>query len=109
MWSSQWCAYNIVIPAVAPYDDKMYSKILRDKFCWTKPQFFTVPIADKKYTEYDREIIYSFIRDIRSVTRTCQLPMKLQDLLNKMINVSGCLMNLLDNGGAQHISWHYIC
>ncbi|SEW20187.1 hypothetical protein SAMN05421659_106179 [[Clostridium] fimetarium] len=103
MWPSQWCAYNLVIPAVAPYDDKMYSSILRDKFCWTEPRFFTVPIADKKYNEHDREIIYSFIRDIRSATRTYQLPMKFLALLNKMMNVSGCLMSLLDSGSAQHM------
>ncbi len=105
MWSRQWCAYNIVIPAVAPYDDKMYSNILRDKFCWTVPQFFTVPIADKEYNEHDREIIYSFVSDIRSATRTYQLPMKLLELLDKMMNVSGCLMSLLDNGSAQHMQF----
>jgi hypothetical protein len=50
MWPSQWCAYNIVIPAVAPYDDKMYSNILRDKFCWTVPQLFTLNYKDRKLT-----------------------------------------------------------
>jgi hypothetical protein len=103
MWSRKWCAYNIVIPAVAPYDDKMYSNILRDKFCWTVPQFFTVPIADKEYNQHDREIIYNFASDIRSAMRTYQLPMKFLDLLDKMMNVSGCLMSLLDNGSAQHM------
>lgn len=103
MWLRQWCAYNIVIPAVAPYDDKMYSNILRDKFCWTVPQFFTVPIADKEYNEHDREIIYCFISDIRSAMRTYELPRKLLDLLDEMMNVSGCLMSLLDNGSAQHM------
>jgi hypothetical protein len=105
MWSRQWCAYNIVIPAVAPYDDKMYSNILRDKFCWTVPQFFTVPIADKEYNEHDREIIYSFVSDIISTTRTYQLPMKLLELLDKMMNVSSCLMSLLDNGSDQHMQF----
>jgi len=100
MWPSQWCSYNIVIPAVAPYDDKMYSKSLRDKFCWTVPQFFTVPIADKKYNEHDREVIYSFVSDLRSASRTYQFPTRLQDSLSKMMNVSGCLMSLLDNGSA---------
>ncbi|MDD2361756.1 MAG: hypothetical protein PHH84_02185 [Oscillospiraceae bacterium] len=103
MWPSQWCAYNIAIPAMAPYDDKMYSSILREKFCWTVPQFFTVPIADKKNNEHDREIIYSFVSDIRSAIRTYQFPMKLLDILNKMMNISGCLMSLLDNGSAQHM------
>ena len=98
MWPSQWCAYNIVIPAVSPYDDKMYSKALRENFCWTVPQFFKVPIADKKYNENDREIIYSFVGDIRSAMRTYQFPTKLLDWLNKILNISGCLMSLLDNG-----------
>ncbi|MDD4591190.1 MAG: hypothetical protein PHG06_12315 [Parabacteroides sp.] len=103
MWPSQWCSYNIVIPAVKPYDDNTYSKTLRDKFCWTVPRFFTVPIADKKYNEHDREIVYSFVRDLRSASRTYQFPTGLQDSLNKMMNVSGCLMSLLDNGSALHM------
>lgn len=98
MWPTQWCAYNIVIPVMEPYDDKMYSKALRDKFCWTVPKFYTVPIADKKYNEDDREIIHSFISDVISSMRTYQLPTKFIELLNKMINISGCLMSLLDNG-----------
>ncbi len=103
MWPSQWCAYNIVIPAIEPYDDKMYSYILRDKFCWTVPKFFTVPITDKMYNEHDREIIYSFLSDTRSAMRAYRLPMKLQNLLSKMMNVSGCFMSLLDNGSSQHM------
>lgn len=98
MWSSQWCAYNVVIPAMAPYDDKMYSKKLREKFCWTTPQFFTVPIADKKYSENDREIIYGLTGDVRSAMRTYQFPRKLYDCLNEILNISNCLMSLLDNG-----------
>lgn len=103
MWPAQWCAYNIVIPAMEPYDDKMYSNALREKFCWTEPKFYTVPIADKKYNEHDREFIYGFISDITSTMRTYQLPVKLINLLNEMMNVSGCLMNLLDNGSSHNM------
>lgn len=83
---------------MAPYDDKMYSKKLREKFCWTVPQFFTVPIADKKYNENDRETLYSFAGDVRSAMRTYQFPTRLFDCLNKILNISNCLMSLLDNG-----------
>lgn len=95
MRTSEWCAYNIVIPVMAPYDDKKYSTPLREKFCWTLPQFYSVPILDKSYNEADREFIYNLVSDIRSAMRTHFFPSKYHDTLIKMINICGCLMSLL--------------
>lgn len=97
MRTSEWCAYNIVIPAMAPYDDKKYSIPLREKFCWTLPQFYSVPVLDKSYNEADREFIYNLVSDIRSAMRTHFFPSKYHDTLIKMINICGCLMSLFEN------------
>lgn len=97
MWTNEWCAYNVVIPAMAPYDDKKYSIPLRENFCWTLPQFYSVPIFDKRYNEVDREFIYNLVSDIRNTMRTHCFPSKYYDTLIKMINVCGCLMSLLEN------------
>ena len=97
MRTSEWCAYNIVIPAMAPYDDKKYSIPLREKFCWTLPQFYSVPIFDRSYNEADREFIYNMVSDIRSAMIKYFFPRKYHDILIKMINVCGCLMSLLEN------------
>ena len=100
MWTSEWCAYNIVIPAMPPYDDKKYSIPLKEEFCWTSPQFYSVPILDKSNNEADREFIYNLVSEISSVMRTHFFPGKYHDVLIKMINICGCLMGLLENQNA---------
>lgn len=101
MWTSNWCAYNIVIPAMPPYDSKGYSCILRKNFCWTYPRFFTVPIADVKNSTDDRAFLFSLLSDIRSAIRTYLFPMQFYNVFNKIINICGCLMSLLDSGDTQ--------
>ncbi|MEG1884380.1 MAG: hypothetical protein RR224_11790 [Clostridia bacterium] len=103
MWTMHWCAYNLVVPAIPPYDDKMYSCKLREKFCWTKPQFFTVPIADAEYNKHDRMFVYHLLTDMKSAVRIKHFPTELFELFNKMMNVCSCLMSLLDNGATQNM------
>lgn len=100
MWESQWCAYNIVIPAIKPYDHEGYSQLLREKFCWTKPRFFQVPIANPSDNKIDREFLYSLIADINLKARIHAFPSEVYQLLNKMLNICGCLMNVLDKGSS---------
>lgn len=100
MRTSEWCAYNIVIPAMSPYDDQKYSIPLKQKFCWTSPQFYSVPILDKSYNESDREFIYNLVSDIRNAMRTSFFPRRYYETLIKMINICGCLMSLLENQSA---------
>lgn len=97
MWTSEWCAYNIVIPAISPYDDKKYSIVLREKFCWTLPRYYSIPIFDKSSNENERKFIYNYVSDVRSAMRTYFFPGRYYDTLIKMINVSGCIMSLLEN------------
>lgn len=98
MWNSQWCAYNIVIPAMKPYDLNGYSELLKEKFCWTKPHFFLNPIANTDSNRIDREFLYNLIADINLTARIYAFSSESYLLLNKMLNICGCLMSVLDNG-----------
>lgn len=100
MRTSEWCAYNIVIPAMPPYDDKKYSIPLKEKFFWTAPKFYSVPILDRSCNEADREFIYNLVSDIRNAMRSYSFPDKYRYALIKMINICGCLMGLLENQSA---------
>jgi hypothetical protein len=93
-----WCAYNIALPALPPYDGKMYSIKLKEKFCWTNPIYYSIPIADKQNNELDRKIVDGLISDIKSATRTLCFPNGLRDCLREMLQVSGCFLSLLSCG-----------
>lgn len=97
MRTSEWCAYNIVIPAMPLYDDRKYSKILKEKFCWSVPRFYAIPIFDQKYNDEDRKNVYDFVSDVRSAIRTYFIPNHYGEVLFKMVNICGCLMSLLEN------------
>ena len=97
MWSREWCAYNIAIPAIGPYDNKKYSEFLRKKFCWTLPKYFIIPIGNKEQNENDRKEIYKFISDARNIIRTVQLSSYFIKIIDKMLNIGGCFLSLIDN------------
>lgn len=96
--NSSWCAYNIAIPAIAPFDDNKFSIKLREEFFWTNPIYHTVAISDTKKNETDREILYKFTSKIRSLFRTYSFPQIIINYVDKMVNIANCLLNLLDNG-----------
>lgn len=97
MWTSEWCAYNIVIPTLSPYDEQEYSIPLKEEFCWTSPQFYSVPILDKSYNEADRVFIYNLISDITNAMGISFCPFNYYETLMKINNICKCLMSLLEN------------
>lgn len=98
MFPSQWCAYNVVIPAQAPYDDKKYSIKLKEDFCWSKPNYFEIPIIDAVANKDDRESLYIFIGKIKEVLRTLYMPTSYRDYLTDILDVCVCLYNMLLRG-----------
>lgn len=98
MLQSQWCAYNVVIPAQAPYDDKKYSVKLKEDFCWSKPKYFQVPIIDGVANKGDREALYVFVGKIREVLRTLHMPSSFRDYLHDILELCVCLYNMLLRG-----------
>lgn len=97
MMPSAYCAYDIVIPALAPYDDKKYSQKLRDEFTWTKPRYFEIPLLDTNANKEDRHIIYDYIGSIRNIFRY-HLPGIIETYLEEIERVCVCLYHLMKSG-----------
>lgn len=97
MFNRRWCAYNIVIPAVGPYDDKKYSKVLREAFEWSRPEYYEVPLVNTTYNKADREYIYKFIEQVREDFRMIYFPRKYMDYLLEMLELCSCLYNILES------------
>lgn len=94
--TSGWCAYNIALPALQPHDEKMYSIRLKERFRWSKPFYYSIPVTDKKLNELDRKTLDNFIREITGAISTLDFPDKLRDCLREMLNISSCLQSLFD-------------
>ncbi len=97
MMPSAYCAYDIVIPALAPYDDKKYSQKLRNEFTWTKPRYFEIPLLDTNANKEDRHIIYDYIGSIRNIFRY-RLPGIIETYLEEIERVCVCLYHLMKSG-----------
>lgn len=96
MFNNKWCAYNLVIPATGPYDEKKYSKVLKDAFGWSRPKYYEVPLVDCAHNESDRERLYIFIEKIREDLRSIYFPEKYLNYLLEVLNLSCCLYNILE-------------
>lgn len=96
MFNSKWCAYNLVIPATGPYDEKKYSKVLKEAFGWSRPKYYEVPLVDCVHNENDRERLYIFIEKIREDLRMIYFPEKYLNYLLEVLNLSCCLYNILE-------------
>ena len=98
MYTSKWCAYNVVIPAQKPYDENMYSVKLKEDFCWSKPQYFQVPLVDGVANKADRETLYAFIGKIQETMRNVYMPMPYRNYLIDVLEVCVCVYNMLLRG-----------
>lgn len=98
MHNPNWTAYNVAIPAIQKKNDEMYSEGLQDFFSWSKPKYYSIPIFDQSLNRNDRKIIYDFILRVRNTIRMYRLPSKNTENLLKMIDVSVCLLNILEAG-----------
>lgn len=101
--TSRWCAYNLVIPALQPFDEKGYSKKLRERFCWTTPQFYESPLVNKESSEKDRECLNQFINDIRTCNWNGRIPSALDDHLNRILKLCCFFMSYLEHGDTLHM------
>ena len=96
MFNSRWCAYNIVIPAFAPYDKNKYSKKLREDFGWSRPRFYEVPLVDSANNKSDRECLYAFIEKIKENFRMLNFPEQYINYLLEILDLCCCLYNILE-------------
>lgn len=98
MMPSRWCAYNVVIPAQPPYDEKKYSIKLKEDFCWSRPKYYEVPIIDSSANKNDRETLYKFIGKIKDVIRKLYMPTVYREYLDEILEACTYLYNMLLRG-----------
>lgn len=94
--NSKWCANNIVLPAFAPYENGV-SQLLKEKFTWTKPKFYEIPIISKSKTEADRKFLYEFMEEINQIFHVYHMPDVFVHSLVNMEETASCLLNLMAN------------
>ena len=97
--SRKWCAYNIAIPALPPFDECGYSIRLKKKFRWTKPCYYKLPIFEAEQTEKDRKFLYDVAETINNVMRSHMIAEKYVVALCTMQNIVGCLMSTMEKQG----------
>ena len=98
MFPSKWCAYNVVIPAQPPFDDKMYSSKLREDFCWSRPKYYAVPISDLSKNNADRKIIFDFIEKIRRTNCKYSFEESLREYLQDLECICVCVYQMMLSG-----------
>lgn len=98
MFPNKWCAYNIVIPAQPPFDEKMYSSKLRDDFCWSRPKYYSVFISDKNINNEDRKVMFNYIEKIRNTLRTYRFVEPLREHLQDIECVCVCIYHIMQSG-----------
>lgn len=102
MMPTHYCAYNVVIPALPPYDDKKYSQKLRDEFTWTRPKFFEIPLFNSEENSEDRKVLYDFIDSVRKIKRYW-LPHSLGSYIDDIERICVCLYHLMKSGSGADI------
>ena len=101
---NRWCAYNIAIPALKPFDEKGYSRRLRDKFCWSQPQYYESPFADEATTTQDRDNLNHFREEILSGFYGMRfVPSILDEHVDKIYKICCFFMSLLEHGDTLHM------
>lgn len=97
MMQGEYCAYNVVIPALKPYDEKKYSQRLRDEFNWSMPEYFEVPLFESNENSEDKKKLYDFICKIRNLTKL-GLPESMRGYLDDIECTCICLYHLMISG-----------
>lgn len=87
-------AYNIALPALKPYDEKMYSIKLKETFRWSMPNYYSIPVSDPSLNADDRKILDDFIIQITNALRIVCFPTKMAECLLDMLHISSCLQSL---------------
>ena len=97
MMQREYCAYNVVIPAMEPYDSKKYSQKLRNDFTWTVPQYFENPLFDSEYNRKDKEVLYQYINKIRTLYNF-EPPQPFTDYLDNIERICTSLYYVMQRG-----------
>lgn len=97
-FTSEWCGYNVALPAFLPFDDKGYSKELKNMFCWSKPTFYQVPITVSSVAEHDYKQANNVIAKIQKWIRSQTDYRLVYNDVKEMLDLSCSLLVLIKHG-----------
>lgn len=92
---SVWSAYNLVLPALPPYDDDGLSLALKKHFNWSMPTYVRVPILDSNTTIPDVQILDTYSNEICQAIGNQYVPTELTSFAGKLLNIIGNMRTVL--------------
>lgn len=92
---SVWNAYNLVLPALPPYDDDGLSLALKGHFNWSMPTYVHVPILNSNTTTPDVQILDTYSNEICQALGTQYVPTELVSFARKLLNIIGNMRTVL--------------
>ena len=92
---SVWNAYNLVLPALPPYDDDGLSLALKEHFNWSMPTYVHVPILNSNTTTPDVQILDTYSNEICQALGTQYVPTELVSFARKLLNIIGNMRTVL--------------
>lgn len=92
---SVWNAYNLVLPALPPYDDDGLSLTLKEHFNWSMPTYVHVPILNSNTTTPDVQILDTYSNEICQALGTQYVPTELVSFARKLLNIIGNMRTVL--------------
>ena len=92
---SVWNAYNLVLPALPPYDDDGLSLALKEHFNWSMPTYVHVSILNSNTTTPDVQILDTYSNEICQALGTQYVPTELVSFARKLLNIIGNMRTVL--------------
>ena len=92
---SVWNAYNLVLPALPPYDDDGLSLALKEHFNWSMPAYVHVPILNSNTTTPDVQILDTYSNEIYQALGTHCVSTELISFAEKLLKIIGDMRTVL--------------
>lgn len=92
---SVWNAYNLVLPALPPYDDNGLSLALKERFNWSVPTYVHVPVLNSNATTPDVQILDTYSNEICQALGTHCVSTELISFAEKLLKIIGDMRTVL--------------
>lgn len=90
-----WNAYNLVIPALPPYDNDGLSLALKEHFNWSMPVYVQAPILASNTTTPDVQILDAYSNEICQAIGNQYVPTELTLFAEKLLSIVGDMRTVL--------------
>ena len=101
--ANSWCAHDIALPAIGEYDEKGYSKLLRNIFKISSPVYYKIPITNNSEVKDECRDIDILLNEISYLIRVYDLPAVYKDILLRMENVCQILLAIMEKTSNEDI------